>query len=292
MSSLTNKKELRFVITLGKSNGNFRGGNNNQVTLEGFRATVNVDKGGGQQMGTLRAQIYGVAQVDINSITTLLWHPEQQIQNQIQVYAIDGAQQTLVFSGWIVNAWGNYQQMPDVFLEIQANSAFQGMLTPTAPLSFASQIDVATVINQIATSLGYTFENNGVNVKLPNAYLANTGIEQIRKLADAAGIWWTLDNTTLAIMPPNTGRAGLIPQISSASGLRGYPTFDGVGVNFETLFNPAIKFLGSIQLVTTVFRASGQWIVTGVAHRLESEKPGGAWFSTIRGNANGLVPTN
>lgn len=289
MLSFSNKKELRFVITLGT--GSFGSSTNNQITLEGFRASVNIDKGGGQMFGTLRAQVYGVSQSDMNSVTTLTYHLEQQIKNQVQVYAIDGPQETLVFSGWIVNAWGNYQSMPDVFLEIQANSATVGMLTPTAPRSFKGQIDVATVIGQIAASLGFAFENNGVNVQLSNVYLANTGMEQIRKLANAAGIWFVLDNTTLAIMPPNTPRGSLIPEISNNSGLIGFPTFDGVGVNFQTLFNPAITFLGRIQLVTSVTRAAGQWIVTGVAHRLESEKPGGAWFSTIRGNANGLVPT-
>jgi hypothetical protein len=285
--SFSNQKTLKFVVNLGI--GTFGSSSNNQITLEGFRATVDIDKGGGQVMGTLRAQIYGVSQSDMNSVTTLLWHPEQQITNQVQVYAIDGAQQTLVFSGWIVQAWGNYQAMPDVFLEIQANSAQQAQLAPTPPTSFQGQGDVATMMQQLATKSGFTFENNGVSVQLSNPYLPNTGMEQIKALVDAAGIWFCLDNTTLAIMPKNTPRAGLIPEISPQSGLRGYPTFDGVGVNFETEFNPAIKFLGSIQLVTSVTRAAGQWIVTGVRHRLESVKPGGAWFSTIKGNYSGIV---
>jgi hypothetical protein len=289
VSSFDNPKELRFVITLGT--GRFRGSSNNQITLEGFRATVNIDKGGGQMAGTLRAQVYGVSQSDMNSVTTLQWRLEDQIKNQVQVYAIDGPQETLVFSGWIVNAWGNYQSMPDVFLEIQANSASQAMLTPVAPRSYKGQIDVASVMAQIASSLGFTFENNGVNVQLPNAYLSNTGMEQVKSLALAAGIWWVLDNTTLAIMPRGTSRGGLIPEISAQSGMIGYPTFDGVGINFQTLFNPSIKFMGRVKLVTPITRSAGQWIVTGVAHRLESEKPGGVWFSTIRGNGNGLVPT-
>ena len=84
-------------------------------------------------------------------------------------------------------------------------------------------------------------------------------------------------------------RKVIIPLISSASGLVGYPTFDGVGVNFQTLFNPAITFGGSVKLVTDVQQAAGEWVVTSVGHRLESEKPGGAWFSNVRGNANGLA---
>ncbi len=37
-NSFENKKELRFIITLGT--GKFGSSNNNQITLEGYRATV------------------------------------------------------------------------------------------------------------------------------------------------------------------------------------------------------------------------------------------------------------
>ena len=53
-TSFQNKKELRFVITLGT--GSFGSTSNNQITLEGFRATVSIDKAGFRQMGTLRAR--------------------------------------------------------------------------------------------------------------------------------------------------------------------------------------------------------------------------------------------
>jgi hypothetical protein len=287
MSSFENKKELRFVITLGT--GKFGSSSNNQIRLEGFRATVDIDKAGGMMMGTLRAQIYGVKQSDMNSITTLQWKPRSLIPNTVEVYAIDGAQETLVFTGNIVNAWGNYQGMPEVFLQIQAQSAYFAQLTPVAPRSYKGQIDVASIMAQIARTMGFTFENNGVNVQLSDMYLANTGLEQAKTLARAAGIDLYVDDGILAITPPNTPRKGLIPEISKETGLLGYPTFDGVGVNFQILFNPSVVFGGSIKLVTDIVQAAGQWVVTSVAHRLEAEKPGGAWFSTIRGNASGLA---
>lgn len=286
-TSFENKKELRFIITLGT--GKFGSSSNNQIRLEGYRATVEIDKAGGMMMGTLRAQIYGVQQTDMNSITTLQWKPRSLIPNTVEVYAIDGAQETLVFTGNIVNAWGNYQSMPDVFLQIQAQSAYFAQLTPVAPRSYKGQIDVASIMQQIARTMGFTFENNGVQVQLSDMYLANTGLEQAKTLARAAGIDLYVDDNILAITPPNVPRGGLIPEISSQTGLVGYPTFDGVGVNFQTLFNPSIAFGGSIKLVTDIKQAAGQWIVTSVAHRLESEKPGGAWFSTVRGNVNGLA---
>ena len=287
MPSFENKKALRFVITLGT--GKFGSSDNDTITLQGFRAIADIDKAGGMMMGTLRAKIYGVKQADMNSVTTLQWKPGTLIPNTVEVFAIDGAAETLVFAGNIVNAWADYQSMPDVFLHIQAQSAFFNALKAVPPRSFKGRVDVATVMGQIARDLGYTFENNGVTTQLVDVYLPNTGMEQAKDLARAAGCDLYLDDKILAITPPNVPRKVIIPLISPASGLVGYPTFDGVGVNFQTLFNPAVTFGGSVKLVTDVQQAAGEWVVTSVGHRLESEKPGGAWFSSIRGNANGLA---
>jgi len=289
MPSFSSKKELRFVITLGT--GKFGSSNNDQMILQGFRALVDIDKAGGMMMGTLRAKIYGVSQADMNSATTLQWKPGSLIPNTVEVYAIDGTAETLVFAGNIVNAWGDYQSMPDVYLHIQAQSAFFNQLKAVPPRSFKGQIDVASVMSQIARDLGYTFENNGVKTQLVDVYLPNTGMEQAKDLARMAGCDLYLDDKVLAITPPNVPRKGIISFISKDSGLIGYPTYDGVGVNFQTLFDPSITFGGSIFLATDILQAAGEWIVTSVAHRLESEKPGGAWFSSVRGNANGLAVT-
>lgn len=289
MPSFDSKKELRFVITLGT--GKFGSSNNDQMILQGFRAIAEIDKAGGMMMGTLRAKIYGVSQADMNSATTLQWKPGSLIPNTVEVYAIDGTAETLVFAGNIVNAWGDYQSMPDVYLHIQAQSAFFNQLKAVPPRSFKGQIDVASVMSQIARDLGYTFENNGVKTQLSDIYLPNTGMEQAKDLAKAAGCDLYLDDKILAITPPNVPRKGLIPLISKDTGLIGYPTYDGVGVNFQTLFDPSITFGGSIYLSTDILQAEGEWIVTSVAHRLEAEKLGGAWFSTVRGNANDLAVT-
>lgn len=288
--SFQNKKALRFIITLGT--GSFGSSNNNQITLEGFRATVDIDKAGGTQMGTLKAQIFGVSQSDMNSVTTLQWKPKSFIPNTVQVYAIDGAQETLVFTGNIVNAWGNYQNMPDVFLMIQAQAAYFNQLAPVAPTSFNGSVDVATAMSGLASQMGLTFENNGVSTQLRNQYLPNTALEQAKTLANAAGCWMCIDGGVLAITPAYQARSKPIPLLSADSGLVSYPTFDGVGVSFEAYFNPSVIFGGSIQIDSSIPQAAGTWIVTSVSHLLDSEKPGGRWFSRIRGNASGLAVTS
>lgn len=289
MQSFANKKQIRFVITLGT--GKFGSSDNNVVTLQGFRANVDIDKAGGMTMGTLKAKIYGVRQQDMNSITTLAWKPRTWIQNTVEVFAIDGTVETLVFFGNVINAWGDYQNAPDVFLNIVAKAGYRESLLPVSPRSFKGAIDVASVMSQIATSMGYTFENNGVNTQLVDLYLANTGLEQAKEVAKAANCDLYLDDKILAITPPNVPRKSLVPSISKESGLVGYPTFDGVGVTFSTLFNPSVTFGGKIVLNTDVQQASGEWLVSSVAYRLESERPNGAWFTIIRGSLNGLSLT-
>jgi hypothetical protein len=289
MPSFDNPKQLKFVITLGTGKCGSSGADT--VTLEGFRAVVDIDKAGGMQMGQLKARIYGVRQEDMNSATTLQWKPGTWIPNTVQVFAIDGETETLVFGGNIVNAWADYQGMPDVFLHIQAQAAFYGSLKATSPKSYKGGVSVAVVMAKIAEEMGFVFENNGVETVLTDLYLANTGLEQAKELAAAANCAMYVDDTVLAICPLNQPRPSPVPYISDATGLIGYPTFDGVGVNFQALFNPGVVFGGSIKIETSVTQAAGEWVVTSVSHRLESEKPGGAWFSRIRGNVNGLAVT-
>lgn len=287
MPSYKDKNQLKIVVTLGT--GKFGSSDNNQITLQGFRSVVDIDKAGGVQMSTLRARIYGVRQEDMNSITTLQWKSGTWIPNTVEAYAVVGDVETLVFAGNIINAWADYQGMPDVYLHIQAQAAFFAGLKPIPPRSFKGSVDVSSVMSQIAVDLGYVFENNGVATKLSDVYLPNTGLEQAKDLAQAAGCDLYIDGQILAITPPNVPRKSIIPLISPESGLVGYPTFDGVGVNFQVLFTPGITFGGRINLDTDVPQAKGEWVVTSMGHRLESEKPGGAWFSTVRGTRNGLA---
>jgi hypothetical protein len=273
--------------------GKFGSSNNDTVTLQGFRATADIDKAGGMLMGTLRARIYGVDESSMHSITTLAmqaaryseikWQP-----NTVDAFAIDGEIETLVFSGNIVNAWADYQNMPDVHLHIQAQAAFKNAIAPSTPKSFKGEVDVATIMGTLAKEMGYVFENNDVNVKLSNVYLANTALEQARDLAKAAGIVMVIDDKVLAICQTNGSRkSSQVPLVSKDSGLVGYPTLDAAGVTFTALFNPAIRFMHQFELKSDQVRASGVWVATCISYRLESEKPGGSWFMVTRGNFQG-----
>lgn len=286
-TSFENKKILKFVITL--ATGSFGSAEKNQVTLEGYRSSVEISKAGGMENSYLRAKIYGVSQSDMNSTVTLRWKMQTISRNTIEVYAIDGPKQTKVFGGNLVNAWGMYQSMPDVYLMIHAQSTYYQQVSPAPPRSFSGSVDVASIMSQISDSMGLKFENNGVDVQIQDPYLGNTNLEQAKELARIAGIDMYHDDEVLAICPRGVERNGTMPLISKETGLIGYPTFDSVGVNFECLFNPSVVFGGKVKLSTEIKQADGEWVASSISHHLDSMTPGGRWFSRIRGIKSGLV---
>lgn len=285
MPSFDNKKQLRFVVTLGSDNPKFDEAGSDQIILQGYRATAICENAGWVQMGELRAEIFGMSQSDMNAITSYPMRIGTALQNKIVVFAIDGKQESVVFAGNMVKAWPDYSRMPDVCLRIQARAAYSDALKTVAPRSFKGACDVADVMRQIATSMGYVFENSGVNVKLADVYLANTNLEQARDLAKAAGIELNIEQNVLSIWPKGSYRNALIPLVSVDTGLVGYPSFDGTFLRFDTLYNPSFITGGLVKVESDNIAAKGQWQILRMAHRLEAEKPGGAWFSSVVGVA-------
>lgn len=289
-TSFQNKKQLRFVVTLAE--GVFSD-KNNQVVLDGFRAVVEVQKAGGQMMSTSTVRIYGLAQELMNQLTTLAFKAMSYIKNTIDVIVLDGDQQTLIFRGQIINAWGDYSGMPDVCLYIETQTGYFQQLELGDPLVYKGTANVSDLMLTLAKRLGVPLENNGVTAKISNPNYPGSTIDQIRNLASDTKTDFYLDDTVLAICPrgltrkPQTANA---PLISSQSGLIGYPTFDKVGITFSTLFNPSIKFGSQIIMESDIPQANGLWQVCSMVHKLESENPGGAWFTMIRCTGNGLVP--
>ena len=290
-SSFTNQKQIQITITLGA--GKTFASGKNSLSFTGLRVSVNIDMGGGFMGGNLRARIYGLSENDMNQITYLSWMPQPQLgpPNNITVNAVDGQQSTLVFEGLIIQAFGNYQAMPQVYLDIQALATQAAQLENVSPLSIASDTTIDTVMGQLAKQMGFTFENNGVKVTVPKGtYLGNTAYFQAQSLKQAYRFEMYIDNGVLAICPTGTARnTQVVPLISAETGLIGYPYFNTQGIIFDTIFNPDILMGGTIQIQSSVEPANGSWQVINVSHTLESITPGGRWQSTVNCNKTGVA---
>jgi hypothetical protein len=283
-SSFSNLKNIQVTITLGAGK-TFSNGSNSFI-VNNMRVSVNIDMGGTFMGGNLRIRIFGLSQSDMNQLTYFAWMPQPQLgpPNKISVTAIDGDQNTLVFTGMIIQAYGNYQAMPEVFLDVQATATQAAQLVSVTPLSVAGNTTVATIMAQLAKQMGFSFENNGVNIAVPRGtYLGNTAYFQAQNLMLAYNFDMFIDRGILAICPLGQSRkTPIVPLISSTTGMIGYPYFNTQGMLFDTIFNPNIIFGGTVEVKSEIAPvANGMWYVTNISHTLECLVPGGRWQSTV-----------
>lgn len=290
-SSSFSAKNLKFVITLGIGNPNtFASGGDqyNTITLQGLKASVYIDNAGAFNLGTLKAQIFGVNQQDMNALTSTQWSfLAGELPNTVQVWAIDGEQETLVFNGIYLNGWGVYTGMPEVYMYIEGMVGYAQQMISAGPTSLSADTDVGSLMSSLAGQMGLQFENNlttSIAVK-KGTYLGNTYMEQAKTLMQMFNFWMYIDPTTapatLVICNNGAPRSNVAPVVSPQTGLIGYPQYNSIGILFETYFNPQILFGGMVNLQSTIPKAKGNFIVVSMAHELTSVTEGGPWKTMV-----------
>jgi hypothetical protein len=285
-------RRLDVAFTLGK--GAFGDdGTQNTITMSGLRVSANVTKAGGTGATMAQIRIYGMTLQDMNKLSTLGKPVTQDRRNVVAVSAgVAGGGMALVFAGNINQAWADLNAAPQAAFIVLA---VDGGLLATMPLSantWKGSIDVATIMASLANQMGLTLENNGVSVILDNPYLWGSARDQVQSVAEQAGINYIIENVgtgsargTLAIWPKNKTRGGSAVLVSKDSGMVGYPTFTQNGMAFKVLYNPTIIFGSQIKVESEIETANGYWTPISIDHDLESETPGGQWFTTIQANA-------
>jgi hypothetical protein len=286
-----NKKQIKYVITI--EGRKFTSSGSDTIEIIGYRSSCYIDHAGGAQLSTGQIQIYGLSQSDMNSITTLNWNLQEQNRTLIDVFALDDSNtyETLIFRGNVINAWGVYANMPDVYLHIYAVNNWYNLMTPYPIISYRGSTKISTVIAKITNDLGLHFENIGVEAVLNNPYLTNTAINQIRTIAKHAKVDVYFDNNSVVICNEGQPRGGVDVIINQESGMMNYPTFDNLGVNVEILFNPFLTFGGKITIQSDLPRANGDFTAISISHTLQSEFPNGQYFSLVRGTKSGFAIT-
>ncbi|MDN7913674.1 baseplate hub protein [Burkholderia cepacia] len=274
------RKRIDATITLGE--GQFGDTGKNAVTLTGLRIQALVNSYGEEAMSDAQVRIYGLPLSMINQLTTIGPINTSFRKNSLQLAAGDDENgMTIVYSGTIGMAWGDFQGAPEVALNVMGWAGLYEAVKPVGAVSYLGAVDVATIMASLAETMGFAFENNGVQVQLSNPYFPGTALTQVKACARAADINYVIERETLVIWPRNGARAGDIPLISEATGMIGYPTFTSKGIGLRTEFNPSIRMGGQVQVDSTLSVAKGTWNVFQVMHTLESETPNGSWFTGL-----------
>lgn len=279
------QKRLRVTLILSgqNSNGVFPGTNSNTLIIDGLRTIANIQTVPGSVSTHADVKIYGMAQADMNALTTIFFNRFNTVVfNNMIVEQNSGDGWTQVFSGMITEAQPEYRGAPAAYFNITGVVGYQHKIFPVPAASYQGSVPTASILADLASKMGYAFENDGVTGNLSNQYLWGTYWDQLNRVCVASGTNYVVEGDTLAVYPyakPRTNPPVLT--LGPKSGLVGYPVLQQWGITITSLFNPGLVGGGRVKVVgSEVPGANGLWYTTQVNHQLEAFAPGGGWFTT------------
>ncbi len=268
-------------VSFRLADGEFGDGLGNEVLYTGLRCEASINNVAGDSLNSIQFRAYGMSSSVMSKLSTLGLLATVVRKNIVTVFAGDnlsGREQ--VFQGTISNAWTDYRGAPEVSFNLEAYAGFYEQVKAVAVNSYSGSTDVASIIQSLATSMGYAFKNNGVTAKLSSPYLAGSAIAQIKDAAKHAGINCDISNGRVEIWPNGGKRDEQTLILSPQTGLVGYPTFSGVGINVQAEFNTDIMIGRHIAVQSSIPQACGDdWYCQISHHEISSMSPGGPWFT-------------
>lgn len=297
-------KQLRVTFVL-ENNAVFPGTNSNTLKLSGLRMSLRTKSAGFPAFPEAELLVYGMALADMQALVSLAFQPNRWTQNSVLVEANSGNGWSVAYAGQILGCFPDYSGAPEVPLRLNARMLWYQSIAPAKPVSYTGATDVATIVQNLATQMGFAFENNGVDAQLSSPYFPGTLSEQLRAVCQAANIALYMDaagaqggsqeaqaSPVIAIAPFGRPRDVPVWNISPKNGLVGYPMRDSAGfINLRTLYNPGYRYGGLLNLTESgITNAAGfpaydinvgNWLISRVAHHLEAVKPMGDWFSDL-----------
>lgn len=278
--------QRQLSISFGLNSGTFAATGSAGATFSGLRISAKVVITGSMSAGgTMQAAIYGMTLSEMNELATLGMAVQKYGQNSVVLQAGDADNGlSTVFQGQIIQCWPDMSAAPEVCLQVVANIGNAAAGMPIPPTSFAGSTDVATILQGLAGKGGFTFENNGVSIKLNNPYFPGTLRQQIKEAIQAAGCYGTIDGqNTLAIWPRDGSRNTGAISTSPDTDMVGYPMFFNQGIMVEMLFNKDARPGGQLTVSgSQLTTANGNYTIASVVHDLESQLPRGKWFTTVQ----------
>lgn len=258
-----------------------------RLRLKGYHITATVESAGGDSGCSANIHIYNISMQAMNILSTFGAPRDSVNSTKICLYAgnVDEEPMSLVYEGYITDAYIDMSTAPDISLSITSNSSALVKLTKADPFSYRGEIAVTTIMQQLAQKASLRFNGNGVNTILRNPYLHGSLYDQIKKCAKSANVEWIIENGELAIWPSKDGfRKSNFTEISSLTGMIGYPSLLTDGLHLRTIFNPNLIFCQNIQVYSDVLDAvNGEWTIDKLTHKLDNDmyKDDSSWFSDI-----------
>lgn len=275
------------------------------LTISGHRVSCQIVQGGLETGVMCSLRIDGMQLSDMNHLSTMTVGPISQTVNTIVVKAGSaGEKLATIFQGGVIEAFADFAGSPETAFVVTALTMAVPGAQPITPTSYPSGATIAHIVQAIASKGSLNFQNNGVTQQLSGSlYFWGTVADQLAAVASASRISYAIANDVVTIWPPGTLPSDESAiEVSSTTGMIGYPAFSQHGVVLKTIFNPNVAFRSTIHLKSEYAPAvwvngsgqlnrlggknvyppsSGKWVVINVQHDIQAETPGGVWETKI-----------
>lgn len=275
------RRQIEMTFSLGR--GQFGEEKGPDVTVTGYRTSLSLALPGGATHTNAHFRVFGLPKKMTDQLTRIgPINREYRVNRCLIAAGNEGEPLAVVHNGGIETAFADLNNAPNTAFEVLSMSGLVAAMKPVPPRSYTRPVNVADIMAAIAKDLGVAFEGNGVSVMISRPYLSGSTWEQIKAIAEAARINYTLDNDVLAIWNRNGSRTGRpLVDVSPDLGMIGYPTLNSRGIAVRMQFNPLMTLGTRINVKSAVTPANGRWIVFAAYHTLEAETPNGQWFTDV-----------
>ena len=283
--------ERAIDLTFQLGSGNFTNTQGNILKVSGLRVQASISIPGTVPLqGGAQIAVYGLPLQVMNDLSSLGNALYITKNNEVVVEAGDaGDQMSAVFTGTIAQAYADFEGGPDAPFQVIAVPGYYFKVLGAQPTSYQGSVNVTTILAGLCQKAGLTFQGNGISVTLSNPYFPGTIIDQIDSCIEAANLRGSIQNGTLSVWSDTATTPSTGLTLSADTGMVGYPTFLPFGISIKSLFNPALRNGQTFQVQSILTPACGTWQSQVLTHDLESQAPGGPWFTTIQATQPGLV---
>ena len=281
------KKRIKVEITLDNKYDIL--GSAKLLTFEDFKIDVTAKRVYNQIGPTASIKIYGVSKQHMNSITTLLFRDNIEIdEKRVRVSVDDGSGYFTLFEGWITEAVPVYRAAPDCYIQIESSMAAYENNMKLPPISFESpSVAISSICETVCNAYGVKSYPSALVLLQPMVAPLRFGANEaglnvrVGEICEAYGLnaVRAVDGYTF-FMKEEQGDG--TPFVFTPANIIGYPSYKNKLLQLET--EDFRKIDVNNQFVVSgseIPYANGLWYVSIIQYNLQSWSPNGKWQATI-----------
>jgi hypothetical protein len=260
----------------------FSGAQSGSFTASGLRAWASIQGSQGRLGFQAQVKIWGLSLAQMNAYSSRIPTALGINKFGLVIAAGDlGGGLSEVVNGSIFGSYIDLTDAPDSAFVVSVAGVYTAA-NPAASQSQPGAQNAETLISSICAGAGFTLVNNGAHAVLRNQATYGSALDQIERIAEAAGFAWAWSGTTVSIWPADGTVDGTIVQVgpNTDPAMVGYPQYWPQGIIITSLFNPQVQLGRKMEVVgSALTKANGLWQIVGVQHDLTTMLSKGPWFT-------------